>query len=65
MSCVRKGGQLDEVRTITWELAAPAATPGGTWHHLTSLGLGLIPRGFQQIRANFLATQLFNEIDLV
>lgn len=62
MSCIKKGGQLDEVRTITWELDAQAAAPG---HHLTSLGLRLIPRGFQQIRANFLATELFNEIDLV
>lgn len=65
MSYIRKGGPLDEVRTISWELDAQAATPGGTWHHLTSLGLRLIQRGFQQIRANFLATELFNEIDLV
>lgn len=51
--------------TITQELDAQAATPSGTWHHFTSLGFRLTLRGFQQIRSNCLATQLFNEVGLI
>lgn len=39
-------------------LPLPGGTPG---QHLTCLGLKLFLRGFQQIRSNFLATELFTD----